>query len=713
MTDANGNTSQQNTAQLWRYLQFFSMVVVVLLVGTGIIIKVLNARISGEGTRIASAHRLLADVNEFAQLASDLEDGQRGYFLTEKPAYLEPYQLAVAKLPALSMRIDHQLVDDEKLRRQFLQVTQSLDNRLVLIDRTLELERTVGRDAGIALIRTDIGKAVTDDLRTDIAALRTQMSSSVFARMDTVTDLSRQRDGILLSLIFISALVSFGSYFLLQAQITAQRAMDKESARADKANLASREKSTFLANMSHEIRTPMNAIFGFAQLLKDTVKGEREKFYVQAITQSGQVLLSLINDILDMSKIEAGKLELHPEPTDLREVFRTCETLFSHMGAEKGLRLEMQLPKSLPRGAMVDALRLRQIIINLIGNALKYTEAGSVITHVSVEAETSSHITLVIAVTDTGVGIPNNKLKQIFEPFIQLNNMPSGSAPGAGLGLSIVKRIVEMNGGTISVVSALGLGSTFTVRLPHIPLSSRDDNRSFEPFSETAPPLRPLKIVVVDDVELNRRLIEGLFLNSPHQVLLADNGISGVTLATLEKPDVVFMDIRMPDIDGVEALRRIRANPSLNHVRVIAATASSMLGEEGKLRKLFDGYLRKPITRETIDSELRRLFPVNLASEPVAALVPDEAEMDPATLAHWHAELPELCEFVTRAARTLSSDDVRALVGHLQKLGAEPGFAKLYTCASDIANTAAVFDVLNLEIQIKKLQDFCDGLLHQ
>ena len=265
-------------------------------------------------------------------------------------------------------------------------------------------------------------------------------------------------------------------------------------------------------------------------------------------------------------------------------------------------------------------------------------------------------------------------------------------------------------GGSIGVQSTVGRGSTFTVRIPGLTVGS-DAPPSVAPVASNAP-LKPLKIVVVDDVELNRRLIEGLFLDSPHRVLLADSGLRGVELTRQERPDVVLMDIRMPDIDGVEALRRIREIPELANIRVIAATASSLLGEEGKLRRQFDGYLRKPITREAIDAELRRFFTVEdvPATEPIIDAI-NQKLLSAEALARWRVELPELCEFVTRAARTLSSDDVNALVRHMQNLAAEEGFSALAPHAVGISNASAVLDIVTLEAHIRQLQMLCDQLL--
>ena len=702
---------QDSNASFWRYMQFFSGVVVLLLMGSGIVLNVLNDRIADERERIAHDNRVLADVNDLGRLLTDLETAQRGYFLTGRATYLEPYEKG---RPQLGRTIDRIAIGlkSERCRLIFERVRVGADRKVVELERSFVIEKEQGRDAAIAFISTDIGKALMDDVRADLSDLRLSLGADSFGRTDEVSSLSKTRDGILLSLIFIAALVSLASLFLLRAQARAQQRLVAERDRAEAANIANREKSTFLANMSHEIRTPMNAIFGFAQLLKDTVKGEREKFYVQAINQSGQVLLGLINDILDMSKIEAGKLELHPVSTDLRELFRSGETLFSHMGAEKGLLMETRLSDELPARLVVDGLRLRQVVINLVGNALKYTQKGSVTTTVNTEAEADGRMTLVVAVRDTGVGIPADKQQKIFEPFTQLHNA-GANAPGAGLGLSIVKRIVQLMGGTIAVESVVGAGSTFTVRIPHLVVDAQGA-ASAAPKPSPGALLRPLKIVVVDDVELNRRLIEGLFMDSPHKVLLADSGLSGVALATRELPDVILMDIRMPDIDGVEALRRIRQIPSLARTRVIAATASSMLGEEGRLRKQFDGYLRKPITREAIEAELARFFMTEAApsTAPLVAAVAEE-KMPAVDLARWREELPELCEFVTRAARTLSSDDTTALVNHMRKLAEERAFSALDGRAEQISSAAAVFDIITLESHIQQLQKLCDELLAQ
>ena len=217
--------------------------------------------------------------------------------------------------------------------------------------------------------------------------------------------------------------------------------------------------------MSHEIRTPMNAIVGFSELLQNELPEFRHRQYLQSIRASAGSLLLLINDILDMSKIEAGVMELRPEPTDLREICDFIHTLFSEPATKKNLVLKCHVVENLPHALLLDRIRLRQILVNLVGNAVKFTDKGSIDVQVAWEKEdNSSHVTLVIDVQDTGVGIPQDKLDSIFKPFVQSGAHREKEQQGSGLGLSIVKRLTEIMGGTVTVASVLGQGSAFHLR---------------------------------------------------------------------------------------------------------------------------------------------------------------------------------------------------------------------------------------------------------
>ena len=381
---------------------------------------------------------------------------------------------------------------------------------------------------------------------------------------------------------------------------------------------SNQEKSLFLANMSHEIRTPMNAILGFSELLQGDLREPKHRQYLQSIRSSADSLLQLINDILDMSKIEAGVMELHPEPTDLREICDFIRTLFSEPAAKKELKLECHVAENFPHAVLIDRIRLRQILINLVGNAVKFTDKGGVEVRVNWEKQqTSSHVTLVIEVQDTGVGIPKDKLDAIFKPFVQAGAHREKEKQGTGLGLSIVKRLTEIMGGTVTVASVMEQGSAFHLRFPNVPISVR------LPASEKASPtgevnfneLRPATLLVVDDNKTNCELIAGMFAGSHHRLFFGSSGEEAVAKARELKPDVLLLDVRMPGMDGDEALAEIRKTSGLEFLPVIAVTASNLANQENSLKEKFSGYVRKPFSKRDLFDELADFLPRHSKTE--------------------------------------------------------------------------------------------------
>ena len=297
---------------------------------------------------------------------------------------------------------------------------------------------------------------------------------------------------------------------------------------------SNQEKTLFLANMSHEIRTPMNAILGFSELLQGDLREPRHRQYLQSIRSSADSLLLLINDILDMSKIESGVLQLHPEPTDLRELCDFLHTLFAEPAAKKGLKLECQAAADLPHALLLDRIRLRQILINLVGNAVKFTDKGGVEVRVGWEKQaTRSQVTLVIEVQDTGVGIPQDRLDAIFKPFVQAGAHREKEKQGTGLGLAIVKRLTEIMGGTVTVASVPEQGSAFHLRFPNVPISTRlpASEKSAATGEVNFNELRPATLLVVDDKETNCQLIAGMLAGSHHRLVFGSSGEEAVAKA--------------------------------------------------------------------------------------------------------------------------------------------------------------------------------------
>ncbi|WP_353119726.1 PAS domain S-box protein [Nitratidesulfovibrio sp.] len=325
------------------------------------------------------------------------------------------------------------------------------------------------------------------------------------------------------------------------------------------AETASRTKSEFLANMSHEIRTPLNGIMGMLQLLQADPAKAMRKVYVGAATQSCRRLGLLLGDILDLSRIEAGKLELHDEPFEARAVLDEVRGLFEGPAAERGLALRVNVDERIPRHLRGDAMRLRQVLFNLVGNAVKFTDHGEVVVEAwRVQASRSRGCRVLFTVRDTGIGIAEERLKDIFEPFVQAEAASTRRYQGAGLGLPIVRRLVRLMRGTVTVDSAPDAGTTFNVSLP-FRFVNKVEEAVVDPPAADALSLRGKVILLAEDDAVNRLAVTRLLENMGARVTTADNGERAVQALLTSDFDCVLMDIQMPVMDGVEATRRLRA----------------------------------------------------------------------------------------------------------------------------------------------------------
>ncbi|MCP4217837.1 MAG: response regulator, partial [bacterium] len=379
--------------------------------------------------------------------------------------------------------------------------------------------------------------------------------------------------------------------------------IEKEAAEA-----ANKAKSDFLANMSHEIRTPMNAIMGFSELLLDMENEALKKSYLTSVASSGKLLLNLINDILDLSKIESGKIELSPKYFYPGDVFYDIRELFSQKAADKGLDFVLEIG-ILDKQWKMDEVRLRQVLINLVGNAIKFTEKGYVKLELSGQSSGENREHLLIKVKDTGTGIPLNQRGIIFEAFRQQDGQDTSRYGGTGLGLSITRRLVEIMGGEISLESTVGKGSTFQVSLPGVETAPIETLAKVPPAYNDIE-FEPAVILLVDDIKVNLELLKG-FLNFPAFTFLeAENGLRAVELARKHRPDLIIMDIRMPVMDGCEATAIIKQDEELRSIPIIALTASVMKGQETEpLKAGCDAILKKPVMRADLFVQLMIFLP--------------------------------------------------------------------------------------------------------
>ncbi len=497
----------------------------------------------------------------------------------------------------------------------------------------------------------------------------------------------------------------------------AERTEELETAK-EAADSANRAKSEFLANMSHEIRTPMNSILGFTELLHEQVQGEKQRSYLSAVSSSGKTLMRLINDILDLSKIEAGRMDIAYEPVDITQAIREVGTMFSAKLQEKGLQLLVESDVTTPVGMMLDEIRLRQILFNLVGNAVKFTDKGFIkIILKTAPTDSPRHVRLTLAVEDTGIGIPEAQQQAVFEAFRQQEGQSARKYGGTGLGLTITKRLVEMMNGEIGVESALGKGSRFTAVFRSVEtvelgkLLAAEDAEAWSSIHFENP-----RVLVVDDVQLNRELVEGLLAHSHVQILEAINGKAAVEAASKHVPEVILMDLLMPEMDGYEATRLIKANPATKHIPIIALTASAMKEEMGTIATLCDGYLRKPITKQELVSEMMKFLPhhrtdtggvgIALADAPTKtsdiALSPESRVKLPALLELLKGDISEQCNTLRR---TFNNKQAKQFAEQLKQLGTDNGVGLLADYGARLEGFVQSFDMEKIPAHLEKFSD--------
>jgi PAS domain S-box-containing protein len=472
----------------------------------------------------------------------------------------------------------------------------------------------------------------------------------------------------------------------------------------DQAELASKMKSQFLASMSHEIRTPMNAILGFSDILMNIINDPLPRNYLSTIISSGRTLMSLINDLLDLAKIEAGKMMLRPERVNLSMLINEVTQMFTADLRKKGIDIFVEFTGIVPDEMILDNIRTRQMIMNLLGNAVKFTHKGYV--KVKVIGQTyenaEDRIDLTILVEDTGIGIALEDQKTIFESFQQVHDKSTTQYGGTGLGLSITRRLAELMDGYITVTSRKGEGSLFSIRLPFVKVVTDELSpaKQVDGFVNQ-PGFKAATILVVDDVRENLDLISGYVTGTKLNVITALNGQDGLVQASKFLPDLVLMDLRMPEMDGWEACKILKLDARLKNIPVVACTAS-LTGNENTI-SMFDGILTKPVTKATLFELLRKFLPVEhlaLEMNDAGTAVSSVASADFAD----HRRTLQI-RFQDRIREQIEVFDVGQMESLLNDLNA---FAKDH----DLSDLAARLQIIgeyvekfDIDLVIKKLQE--------
>ena len=587
--------------------QFTYFVVAAFITGLLLLVVVQYNSSANINQLITGNAQLLKEIrttNRLREIERDIvwvESRIRGAIATDDISHIEGVDAKINEVKNYldSLRTGN---SDPNVQRYIERLRVLAINKLENKNEMLNDYQDSGKMDDTSIISNPSARSVSNEISTltrKIYDSRQKMTLQLSRSVEESGKRARLLGGLMIALIMISG--SLWLWFII-SRIRKQNHLIEQLDIADKKTReAAAVKENFLANMSHEIRTPLNAILGFTNLLKQRKMDKEPEEFVAAIQKSGESLLTIINDILDLSKIEAGMMRIESTPFSVRGLFDSVKTLFGEKAIEKRLALQLQIGEDVPDTLIGDATRLTQILVNLIGNAIKFTSEGKIGIRISNGGIQQNTIALQIAISDTGIGIEKDKLSGIFGRFQQAEASTTRNYGGTGLGLSIVKDLLDLQQGQIDVDSKIGQGTTFTITIPYQISVEQFTNSSHANLSFLSEaPVEIGKLLVVDDNEMNQSLMNHLLQSWNLEHDIAGNASEALQLLATNDYGLVLMDIQMPGMDGYEATQYIRKTMQLE-VPIVAMTAHALAGEREKcLSHGMNEYLSKPIVEQQL-----------------------------------------------------------------------------------------------------------------